>query len=144
MVFIATFINISVITWWSILLVEEIGVTGENHQLVASHWKLYHIMLYRLHLAWTEFELTTLVMISIDCTDSCKSDYHTITTMTALMSKWEFRRQKLFEYKCNNSTNRQVEQRKDLKVEQYKLQLIYINQWCGLESPAEGRKQIIN
>ena len=26
--------------------------------------KLYHIMLYRVHLAWAEFELTTLVMIS--------------------------------------------------------------------------------
>ena len=28
--------------------------------------KLYHIMLYRVHLAWAEFELTTLVMISTD------------------------------------------------------------------------------
>jgi hypothetical protein len=30
MVFNATFNNISVIPWWSILLVEETGVTGEN------------------------------------------------------------------------------------------------------------------
>jgi hypothetical protein len=29
--------NISVISWWSVLLVEEIGVPGENHQPVASH-----------------------------------------------------------------------------------------------------------
>jgi hypothetical protein len=28
--------NISVILWWSILLMEEIGVPGENHQPVAS------------------------------------------------------------------------------------------------------------
>ena len=34
MVFNATFNNISVISWWSVLLVEE---TGENHQPVASH-----------------------------------------------------------------------------------------------------------
>ena len=34
MVFNATFKNISVISWQSVLLVEE---TGENHQLVASH-----------------------------------------------------------------------------------------------------------
>jgi hypothetical protein len=34
MVFIATFNNISVILWWSVLLVEE---TGENHQPAASH-----------------------------------------------------------------------------------------------------------
>ena len=37
MVFNATFNNISVISWWSVLLVEETGVPGENHQPVASH-----------------------------------------------------------------------------------------------------------
>jgi hypothetical protein len=29
--------NISVISWWSALLVEETGVTGENHRPAASH-----------------------------------------------------------------------------------------------------------
>ena len=37
MVFNATFNNISVISWWSILLVEETGGPGENHRPVASH-----------------------------------------------------------------------------------------------------------
>jgi hypothetical protein len=36
-VFNATFNNISVISWLSVLLVEETGVPGENHRLVASH-----------------------------------------------------------------------------------------------------------
>ena len=40
--------------------------------------KLYHIMLYRVHLVWVGFELTTLV--AINCIGSCKSNYHTITT----------------------------------------------------------------
>jgi hypothetical protein len=31
MVFNATFNNISVITWWSVLLMEETRVPGENH-----------------------------------------------------------------------------------------------------------------
>ena len=31
---------------------------------------------------WTGFELTTLMMIGTDCTCSCKSNYHTITTTT--------------------------------------------------------------
>jgi hypothetical protein len=37
MVFNATFKNISVISWQSVLLVEESGVPGENHQPEASH-----------------------------------------------------------------------------------------------------------
>ena len=42
--------------------------------------KLYHIILYQVHLAWVGFELTTLVVIGTDFTDSCKSNYHTICT----------------------------------------------------------------
>ena len=37
MVFNATFNNISVISLWSVLLVEETGVPRENQQPVASH-----------------------------------------------------------------------------------------------------------
>ena len=38
MVFNATFNNSTVISWWSVLLVEEIGVPGENHRPVTSYW----------------------------------------------------------------------------------------------------------
>ena len=44
--------------------------------------KLYQIMLYRVHLAWAGFKLTTLVVTGTDCICSHKSNYHTITTMT--------------------------------------------------------------
>jgi len=40
--------------------------------------KLYHIMLYRAHLAWAGFELTTLVVLGTDCIGSCKSIFKTI------------------------------------------------------------------
>ena len=51
MVFNATFKNISVISWRSVLLLEETGVPGENNQPAASYCQTYHIMLYRVHLA---------------------------------------------------------------------------------------------
>jgi hypothetical protein len=39
MVFNATFNNISVISLWSVLLMEETRVSKENHRPAASHWK---------------------------------------------------------------------------------------------------------
>ena len=38
MVFNATSNNISVISWQSVLLMEETRVPGENHQSDESHW----------------------------------------------------------------------------------------------------------
>jgi hypothetical protein len=37
LVFNATFNNISAISWWSVLLVVETGVPGENHRLAISY-----------------------------------------------------------------------------------------------------------
>ena len=64
MVFNATFNNISVILWWSVLLVR---VTGDNHWPLRS-WSLTnfitYIMLCRVHLAWVGFKLTTCIWIN--------------------------------------------------------------------------------
>jgi len=38
MVFKATFNNISIISWWSVLLVEETRVPGENHRNLKKNW----------------------------------------------------------------------------------------------------------
>ena len=39
MVFNATFNNISVISWRSVLLVDETGLSGENRRHAAIHWQ---------------------------------------------------------------------------------------------------------
>ena len=65
MVFNTTLNNIPHISWWSVLLMEETGVAGENHCPAASHWQaLSHNV---VHLAMSGFELTTSVVIGNDC-----------------------------------------------------------------------------
>jgi len=70
MVFNSTFDNISVVSWGSVLLVEEPGVPGEDHRPDECHWQpLSHN--------------AALVVIDTDCIDICKFNHHTITTTTA-------------------------------------------------------------
>ena len=79
MVFDASFNNISVILWRSVLLVEEFWEIGENHRPVASHWQtLSHNVVH-----FTLIEIRTHNISGDDCIGSCKSNYHTITATTA-------------------------------------------------------------
>ena len=113
MVFNATFNNISVISWTSVLLVEETKVPRESHWPAASHWQtLLHnvvsstprlsgvqtdnvsgegyvrhsLILSDKHLSASKDKNTAL--IGIDCIGSYKSDYHMITTTTAPFRVW--------------------------------------------------------
>jgi hypothetical protein len=66
--------------------------TSNTPQKTTGLWKvtdkLYHIMLYRAHLVWPGFKLTTfeLVRIVTDCIGSCNSNFYMIATSTALLS----------------------------------------------------------
>ena len=80
MVFNAPFSNILVISWSWAILMEVAGGSGENLRAVASHWQIYHIMLYPVHLVWAVFEHTTLVVIGTDYLGSYASNYHPITS----------------------------------------------------------------
>ena len=85
MVFNATFNNISVISWRPVLLVEETRVPWENQRPAASHWQtLSHNVVSSTSRHKRDSNSQLLVEIGTDCTGSCKSNYHTITTMTAL------------------------------------------------------------
>jgi len=86
-VFNATFNNISVISWRSVLLMEETEYPKKkNTDLPQVTDKLYRIMLYTS--PWLRFELTTLVVIGTDCIGSCKSNYHTIAATTTPQIIW--------------------------------------------------------
>jgi hypothetical protein len=67
----ATFNNISAIWWWSVLFVEETGVPEK----ITDLQQVTDIMLYRVHISWVGFELTTLVVIGTDCICSYRFTY---------------------------------------------------------------------
>jgi hypothetical protein len=73
MVFNATFNNLPVISWRSVLFVDDREKTIDLSQVPD---KLYHT------LPWSRFELTTSVVIDTDYIGSCKSNYHAITATT--------------------------------------------------------------
>ena len=80
MVYNATFNNLSVISWWSVLLVKE---TGENHRPVASHLQtLSHNVVSSTPRHERDSNSQLQWMIGTDCIVVINPNYHATTTET--------------------------------------------------------------
>jgi hypothetical protein len=86
-VFNVTFNNISVISWQLLLLVKEIGVPGENHPPVASHWQfLSHNVLSNLlyHCMYSVYVLDILFKRVVQAPCAIPDGQHFIYMWTTL------------------------------------------------------------
>ena len=61
-----TFNNIPVISWRSVLLVEETGGPEENHQPVTSHWQI--LSHNAVHLALIRFVTSLVTQLAVSQT----------------------------------------------------------------------------
>ena len=83
MVLNTTFNNISVMSWQSVLLVEENGVPRENHRPAASHWQTWsHDVISST--SWTCLEFSTICKksemgITVK-TSSSRTSFFTVST----------------------------------------------------------------
>ena len=88
-VFKATFNNISVISWQSVLMVEETRVHGENHRPTTSHWQT---LSHNVILSSPRLSGVRTHNVSGDrhyWTGNYKFTYHTITSTTVPLQKSE-------------------------------------------------------
>ena len=106
MLFNATFNNISVISWQSVLLVEETRVPWENYRSDAIHWQTLSHNVVSSTPRMSGIQTHMLVVIGTDCIGSYKSNYMTMTAPTLNMNIWSYEKYKIDTINCYKFQNR--------------------------------------
>ena len=91
MVLNATFNNISVISWRSVLLVEETGVPRENHRPVANNWQTWSHNVVSSTPPLSGIRIQNFIgdRLWLHIIGNCKSNYHTIRSpLLSWVYKW--------------------------------------------------------
>ena len=89
MVLNATFNNISVISWWSLLLVEGTGVPGENHWPATTHWQTLYLSKYNHYSnSLYQFDILLIYFSTIYCFSLSNSKKNQWKRNVSYKQKW--------------------------------------------------------
>jgi hypothetical protein len=99
MVFNATFNNISIILWQSVLLVEETRISGENHRSATSHWQTWSHKVVSSIPRLSGIQIRNVSGDRHWCIGSYKSNNHTIMTTTIPCWMWWSTRNQIKSYR---------------------------------------------
>jgi hypothetical protein len=90
----------TVISWQSVLMVEEIGVPGENHRPVAGNWQTSSHNVYRVHLAISRIQTPNF---SGDISMKHKKKFVNMDIFRTIMSTYQSLYMAFYSrYTCNN------------------------------------------
>ena len=103
----ATFNNISTISWWPVLLVEETGICKDNHPSVTCYWQTlpHKVVSFTPCMSRATIELKIAV-------NFCQSNYHTIAATKALHKQYHCYHYVIYMYDEKEFTDNKTDKKK--------------------------------